>query len=75
MSNTVPVIAIFTKFESFDAIAFNTLLEEGKSFEEAEIEAPKRAEVDFDKEHRPRVLNCIYPPRKVVYLRSEWLSF
>ncbi len=68
----VPVIVIFTKFESCDAVAFNKLEDEGLSFEEAEDKASQCAEDDFKRDELPRILSQKYPPVKVVYLQGEW---
>ncbi|TDL20162.1 hypothetical protein BD410DRAFT_841513 [Rickenella mellea] len=66
----VPVIVIFTKFDSLDAIAFTKLEEEGAPFEEAEAQAPQLAELEFNKEQLPRIFGRKYAPAKVVYLRD-----
>ncbi|TDL16959.1 hypothetical protein BD410DRAFT_586477 [Rickenella mellea] len=66
----VPVIVIFTKFDSRDAVAFNKLEDEGLSFEEAEAKASQCAEDDFKRDELPRILSQKYPPVKVVYLRD-----
>jgi len=66
----VPVIVIFTKFESLDAIACDNLEQEGLSFEEAEGKALQRAEKDFEREQRPRICRQTYPPKNILYLRN-----
>jgi hypothetical protein len=65
----VPVILIFTKFDALDSIAFAKLCHEGRSFEEAEAEAPQHAEENF-KNELSRFQNRRYPARGVIYLRS-----
>jgi hypothetical protein len=65
----VPVILIFTKFDALDSIAFAKLWHGGRSFEEAEAEAPQHAEENFKKE-LSRFQNRRYPAKGVVYLRS-----
>jgi hypothetical protein len=69
----VPVILIFTKCDALDAIAFTDLEREGKSIEEAEAKAPRRALEDFEKQQLPRFKARTYPPKDVVYLRGMWL--
>jgi hypothetical protein len=67
----VPVILIFTKFESREAVAFR-LLKQQYSTEEALSEAPQRARVDFDKEHLSRFTSRRYPPKGILYLKGEY---
>ena len=40
---TVPVIAIFTKFDALDAAAFSALSDQGLPFAEAQRKAPEHA--------------------------------
>jgi GTP-binding protein EngB required for normal cell division len=47
----VPVIAIFTKMDALDERAFNQLLNEGASFEEADRKAPSLAKDIFERSY------------------------
>jgi len=67
---SVPVILIFTKFESQEAIAFHKL-QETCSIEEALLQAPYQARTDFDQEHLSRFQNRRYPAKEIVYMKSE----
>lgn len=69
----VPVIAVFTKFDSLDAQAFHRLHKEGISRAMARVDAPGRADQDFDRIHLPVIQGKKYPPTKIVRLRSRFL--
>ncbi|KDQ17556.1 hypothetical protein BOTBODRAFT_577409 [Botryobasidium botryosum FD-172 SS1] len=66
----VPVIAIFTKFDSLDAKAFIELFEGGVPFGDAQDRAPYYAEKRFDQIHLPRIRAQKYPPAKEVRFRN-----
>ena len=66
----VPVILIFTKFESQEANAFNKL-QETCSHDDALLQAPQYAYRQFEQENLSRFKDRRYPPRGIVYLRSE----
>ncbi|KDQ11800.1 hypothetical protein BOTBODRAFT_113874 [Botryobasidium botryosum FD-172 SS1] len=70
-TGTVPVIAIFTKFDALDATAFSTLSEQGVPFVEAQKRAPEHAQEQFDQSLLPLIKQLAHPPRAVVCLRSE----
>jgi len=67
---TVPVIAVFTKFDALEMKAYQDLLDEDCPQEQARIKAVDRAVTDF-KHH----LDCLYkrpfPPKNHVYLRGK----
>ncbi|KDQ09572.1 hypothetical protein BOTBODRAFT_116992 [Botryobasidium botryosum FD-172 SS1] len=69
-TGTVPVIAIFTKFDALDAAAFSTLSEQGVPFAEAQRRAPEHAQEQFDQNLLPLIKQLAHPPRGVVCLRS-----
>lgn len=71
----VPVIVIFTKFDSLDAAAFHRLRKEGKSRAVARTEAPAHADQEFDNIHMPRLLSKAYPPANILRLRSELFHY
>lgn len=68
----VPVIAIFTKMDALDERAFNQLLNEGASFEEADSKAPSLAKDKFERSYlRPlTVENVKNKPAYIVQLRG-----
>ena len=67
----MPVILIFTKFESQEAVAFS-LLKQQYSTEKALSKAPQRARDDFDKEHLSRFTSRKYAPKGILYLKGEY---
>jgi len=67
---SVPVILIFTKFESQEANAFNKL-QETCSYDHALLQAPHYARKHFDKEHLSQFKDRRYPPTEIVYLKGE----
>jgi hypothetical protein len=67
----VPVILIFTKFESQEAIAFHKL-QETCSFEDALLQAPHQARQFFDQEHLSRFKDRRYAPKEIVYMKGEY---
>ena len=67
----MPVILIFTKFESQEAAAFR-LLKQQYSTEEALFKAPQQARDNFDREHLSRFTNRKYAPKGILYLKGEY---
>jgi hypothetical protein len=67
---SVPVIAVFTKFDALERKAYQALLDENSTWEEAKAQALQRAVVDFEPQ-----LNGLYqrpyPPQGHVYLRGK----
>jgi hypothetical protein len=70
----VPVILIFTKFESQEAVAFR-LLKQQHSTEEALSKAPQQARDNFDQEHLSRFTSQKYAPKGILYLKGEYMLF
>ncbi|KDQ13569.1 hypothetical protein BOTBODRAFT_111351 [Botryobasidium botryosum FD-172 SS1] len=70
-TGTVPVIAIFTKFDALDAAAFSALSEQGVPFAEAQRRAPVHAQAQFNQGLLPLIQQLAHPPRAVVCLRSK----
>ncbi|KDQ13331.1 hypothetical protein BOTBODRAFT_33656 [Botryobasidium botryosum FD-172 SS1] len=66
----VPVIAIFTKFDALDSVAFSALEAQGVPFEEARKRAPEHAQANFDNNLLPLIKNVAHPPRAVACLRN-----
>ncbi|KDQ06973.1 hypothetical protein BOTBODRAFT_120754 [Botryobasidium botryosum FD-172 SS1] len=66
----VPVIAVFTKFDALDSIAFTELCSQGFPFEVAKKMAPKHATETFNKEFLPLLESLAHCPKAVVHLRS-----
>lgn len=71
-NNLVPVILIFTKFESLEAEVFGQLQTNPEYSEEEAIQlTPQLAQENFKKEHLVHFESGRkYPPKKVVYLKS-----
>jgi len=69
-TGTVPVIAIFTKFDALDAAAFSALSEQGVPFADAQRQAPEHAQVQFDQNLLPLIMQLAHPPKAVVCLRN-----
>ena len=67
----MPVILIFTKFESQEAVAFS-LLKQQYSTEEALSKAPQQARDNFDHEHLSRFTSRKYAPKGILYLKGEY---
>ncbi|KDQ14848.1 hypothetical protein BOTBODRAFT_109525 [Botryobasidium botryosum FD-172 SS1] len=70
-TGTVPVIAIFTKFDALDAAAFSVLSNQGVPFAEAQRKAPEHARAKFDQELLPLLEKLAHPPKAVVCLRRS----
>ncbi|KDQ16357.1 hypothetical protein BOTBODRAFT_31044 [Botryobasidium botryosum FD-172 SS1] len=66
----VPVIAIFTKFDSLDGKAYQELRREGFKHSEAQERAPRRADEQFERVHLNRILGQSYPPKKELRVRN-----
>ncbi|KDQ19370.1 hypothetical protein BOTBODRAFT_27957 [Botryobasidium botryosum FD-172 SS1] len=69
-TGTVPVIAIFTKFDALDATAFSALSDQGLPFAEAQRKAPEHAQEQFNQDLLPLIKQLAHPPRAVVCLRN-----
>ena len=67
---TVPVIAIFTKFDGLEDRCYGSLRDEGKTFEEAMNEGAVRAQQIFQAEYLPRVMKTQFPPKGCVCLKG-----
>jgi len=67
---SVPVIAIFTKFDALVQDAFATLIEENDDYEAAMDEAPNLARVEFDRIYPDLVYKTTYPPKGHVCLQG-----
>ncbi|KDQ17608.1 hypothetical protein BOTBODRAFT_578759 [Botryobasidium botryosum FD-172 SS1] len=68
----VPVIAVFTKFDSLDGKAYQELRCEGFKHSEAQQRAPRRADEHFERDHLGRILGQRYPPKKELRVRSKY---
>ena len=66
----VPVIAIFTKMDALDERAFNQLLNEGASFEDADSKAPSLAEHIFEQSYLQPLEEVKHKPADIVQLRG-----
>jgi hypothetical protein len=68
----VPVMLIFTKFESQEAIAFKNLIQQC-SPEDALSRAPEQARREFDQAHLSGFKNRKYAPKEILYLKGIFL--
>lgn len=69
--NIVPVIVIFTKFDAHDDDAYEALMNEGISPNEAVNQAQSRAMEDFQKTCMSLpIFTCRYPPKTYIILRG-----
>ena len=68
--NPVPVIAIFTKMDALDDKAYNELLNNGASWEEAEEKVASVAQDIFERKYLRPLEQVKHQPRAVVKLRS-----
>ena len=66
----VPVIAIFTKMDALDDRAYNQLLDEGASFEDADSKAPSLAKDKFERSYLRPVKDAKNKPAYIVQLRG-----
>jgi hypothetical protein len=66
----VPVIAIFTKMDALEERAFNQLLNEGVSVEDADSKAPSLAEDKFERSYLRPVEDAKNKPAYIVQLRG-----
>ena len=66
----VPVIAIFTKMDALEERAFNQLLNEGASFEEADNKAPSLAKDKFEQSYLRPLKDVKNKPAYIVRLRG-----
>jgi hypothetical protein len=67
---SVPVIAVFTKFDALVRDAYAALRKAKYKYKEAMAEAPDRAKVEFDRIYPDLVYKTTYPPKGHVYLQS-----
>jgi len=70
-TGSVPVVAIFTKFDALEDVAYQALEDEGVSEGDALAQAPARAVDDFEKMFLPDLYKRKYPPSGHVYLRGN----
>lgn len=68
----MPVILVFTKFESLDAEVFNQLQTSSEySVEDAIKQASHIAQKNFEKAHLAQFTNGRkYPPKNILFLKS-----
>ncbi|KDQ17623.1 hypothetical protein BOTBODRAFT_105217 [Botryobasidium botryosum FD-172 SS1] len=66
----VPVIVIFTKFDSLDSMAYQELRREGFEHSEAQNRAPRHADEYFKRVHLNRILEQKYPPKGNLCVRK-----
>jgi len=69
-TGSVPVVAIFTKFDALEDIAYAELRKEGVSREDAVLQTAARAVSDFESMYLSELYERKYPPKGHVYLRD-----
>ena len=67
----VPVVAIFTKFDALEDVAYGKLTNEGIPPADAVKQTADRAVADFEREYLPVFHELKFPPKGRVYLRGE----
>jgi hypothetical protein len=65
----VPVLVIFTKMDALDSKAWNKLIVQNMSREEAKQQAPEHS-LSIAKDHLNQLLDMRYPPKGSVYMRG-----
>lgn len=71
MCCTVPVVAVFTKFDALVTEAFRTLRKKKMSLKDVKAQALTHAEEAFAKEYLHLVYEKQYPPKGHLYLRGK----
>ncbi|KAF8801440.1 hypothetical protein BYT27DRAFT_7198228 [Phlegmacium glaucopus] len=69
-TGSVPVVAIFTKFDALEDVAYSKLIREGIPPSDAVNQTADRAVADFEKEYLPIFHELDFPPKGHVYLRD-----
>ncbi|KDQ18283.1 hypothetical protein BOTBODRAFT_28693 [Botryobasidium botryosum FD-172 SS1] len=69
-TGTVPVVAVFTKFDALDSAAFTAVSGPGVPFEVAKEMASQHATEKFNAEVVPLIEGLAHPPKAVVCLRN-----
>lgn len=67
----MPVVAIFTKFDALEDIAYGKLKNEDVPHDDAIKQTADRALVDFERDYLPVLNELKYPPKGRVYLRGN----
>jgi hypothetical protein len=67
----VPVVAIFTKFDALEDVAYGKLIKEGYPAQDAVGQTADRAVADFEREYLPLFRELEFPPKGYVYLRGN----
>lgn len=67
----MPVVAIFTKFDAFEDVAYGKLIKEGIPEADAVGQTADRAVADFEREYLPLFREVGFPPKGHVYLRGN----
>ena len=67
----MPVVAIFTKFDALEDVAYGKLINEGIPPADAVKRTADRAVTDFEIEYLPMFRTVTFPPKGYVYLRGN----
>jgi hypothetical protein len=66
----VPVVAVFTKLDALDSKAWNELVGQNMSREEAKQQAPEQSLSIVKSQYMSELLTMQYPPKGSVYMRG-----
>src|SRR5262245_15377506 len=67
---SVPVIAIFTKFDGLEIKCYSDLRDEGRTMAEARNEEAQSARAIFNTHYLPRIMESEFPPKAYVSLKG-----
>ena len=67
----MPVVAIFTKFDALEDVAYGKLTSEGIPPADAVKQTADRAVADFEREYSSVLDELKFPPKGRVYLRGN----
>jgi len=70
-TGSVPVVAMFTKFDALEDVAYGKLKNEGLAHNNAVEQTAARAVADFEKDYLPVLEQMNHPPKGSVYLRGD----
>jgi len=65
------VLAIFTKFDALEDVAYGKLKNEGVVHNDAVKQTADRAVADFERDYLSALYKVKYPPKGHVYLRGN----
>jgi GTP-binding protein EngB required for normal cell division len=72
--DAVPVVAVFTKMDALDSKAWNELVGQNMSREEAKQRAPEQSLSIVKSQYMSELLTMRYPPKGGVYMRGMFTT-